>query len=209
MTETTISSMPGTMPGTMPRTVLRHEDAIRIPRPFRLDERDKPRASSEDNRITRDPVNPTPAAYAPTVPMPSGEITTPIPSIKAPYDALPDPDPISAEATLEKTRWAVEEARKLTQNALGGSDAVSDVVRPGLTIDLGHSRIARLPEPVVDLIRDEVERLSLSHNQIWHIPYRFVECAKIRYLNVRSNQIRDFPKAVCLPTLPFLTSTMY
>jgi hypothetical protein len=32
------------------------------------------------------------------------------------------------------------------------------VVKPKLTIDLGHSNISRIPEPVVDAIKDEVER---------------------------------------------------
>src|SRR6266511_1619572 len=39
-------------------------------------------------------------------------------------------------------------------------------------------------------------RLSLSHNQIWHLPYRFAECSQLRYLNVRANVFREFPKAV-------------
>ncbi|KKY23853.1 putative cell morphogenesis protein [Phaeomoniella chlamydospora] len=124
-----------------------------------------------------------------------------------PADQGPKPitEVLSAEATIEKTRIAVEEGRKITQDALAGSEAVSEVVRPKLTIDLGHSKIARLPEPVVDLIKDEVERLSLSHNQIWHIPYRFEECAQLRYLNIRTNNFREFPRAVYkLPLLEIL-----
>ena len=41
---------------------------------------------------------------------------------------------------------------------VAGSEAVSDVVRPKVTIDLGHSHIAQIPEGVVDIIKDEVER---------------------------------------------------
>lgn len=39
-------------------------------------------------------------------------------------------------------------------------------------------------------------RLSLSNNQLLHIPYRFAECAHLRYLNIRANNFREFPKGV-------------
>ena len=73
---------------------------------------------------------------------------------------------------------------------------MSETVRPKLTLDLGHSKIARLPETVVDLIKVEVERLSLSHNQIWYIPLRFSECSRLRYLNIRTNVFREIPRGV-------------
>lgn len=38
--------------------------------------------------------------------------------------------------------------------------------------------------------------LSLAHNQIWHIPYRFAECSPIKYLNLRDNMFKEFPRAV-------------
>ena len=78
-------------------------------------------------------------------------------------------------------------------------------MRPKLTLDLGHSKIARLPENVVDIIKAEVERLSLSHNQIWHIPLRFAECSQLRYLNIRTNVFREIPRGVYrLPLLEIL-----
>lgn len=39
-------------------------------------------------------------------------------------------------------------------------------------------------------------RLHLAHNEIWHIPYRFSECTPLRYLNLRGNRFKEFPKAV-------------
>ena len=184
MSETTLSAVP--------RTVLRPEDAVRVPRPFRLEDRDRTRASSEDNRsaITTTTTTTPPVLVTSTI----GPIDM-TSSIQP--RGLPERSPLSAEDTIQKAKAAVEEGRKDTQHALAGSEAVSEVVRPKLTIDLGHSTIARIPEPVVDLIKDEVERLSLSHNQIWHIPYRFAECAHLRYLNIRTNVFREFPKAVC------------
>lgn len=65
---------------------------------------------------------------------------------------------LSPEETIELARHAVESGIQDTKRSLAGSEAVTDVVKPKLTIDLGHSHIARIPEPVVDLIKDEVER---------------------------------------------------
>ncbi|KAJ9215770.1 hypothetical protein DTO166G4_2607 [Paecilomyces variotii] len=115
------------------------------------------------------------------------------------------PRQLTQEETIELTRRAVENGLLETKRSLAGSEPVSDVVRPKLTIDLGHSNIVRIPEAVVDIIKDEVERLSLSNNQIFHIPYRFAECSHLRYLNIRANNFREFPKGVYkLPLLEIL-----
>jgi len=45
------------------------------------------------------------------------------------------------------------------------------------------------------------DRLALSHNQISTFPDKFAECSRLRYLNIRSNFIREFPLAVS-GTLP-------
>ncbi|KAL5342573.1 RAM signaling pathway protein-domain-containing protein [Aspergillus crustosus] len=112
---------------------------------------------------------------------------------------------LSPEETIQLARRAVENGIQETKRSLAGSEAVSDVVKPKLTIDLGHSNISRIPEPVVDVIKDEVERLSLSNNQLVHIPYRFAECSHLRYLNIRANNFREFPKGVVkLPLLEIL-----
>ncbi|KAL4927169.1 putative cell morphogenesis protein Sog2 [Aspergillus undulatus] len=112
---------------------------------------------------------------------------------------------LTPEETIQRARKAVENGIQETKRSLAGSEAVGDVVKPKLTIDLGHSNISRIPEPVVDVIKDEVERLSLWNNQLVHIPYRFAECSHLRYLNVRSNNFREFPKGVIkLPLLEIL-----
>ncbi len=76
--------------------------------------------------------------------------------------------PLTQEETLELIRRAVENALHETQRSLPGSEAVDDVVRPKLTIDLGHSNIDRIPESVVDIIKAEVARLDY--------PVRIVNC---------------------------------
>lgn len=65
---------------------------------------------------------------------------------------------LSQEETLELARRAVKDGIQETKRSLAGNEAVTDVVKPKLTIDLGHSNIVRIPEAVVDLIKDEVER---------------------------------------------------
>lgn len=46
------------------------------------------------------------------------------------------------------------------------------------------------------LMQKNGHRLSLAHNLIWHIPYRFAECNPIKYLNLRDNLFKEFPRAV-------------
>lgn len=115
------------------------------------------------------------------------------------------PKALTQEETIELVRRTVEIGFQETQRSLAGNEAVSDVVKPKLTIDLGYSNIVRIPEAVVDIIKDEVERLSLSNNRIFHIPYRFSECCHLRYLNIRANNFREFPRGVYkLPLLEIL-----
>lgn len=68
------------------------------------------------------------------------------------------PKKLTPEETIDLARHAVESGIQDTKRSLAGSEAVTDMVKPKLTIDLGHSNIERIPEPVVDLIKDEVER---------------------------------------------------
>lgn len=63
---------------------------------------------------------------------------------------------------MELARRAVENGLRETKRSLAGSEDVSDAVKPKLTIDLGYSNIVRIPEPVVDIIKDEVERYGFQ-----------------------------------------------
>ncbi|EAS33052.3 RAM signalling pathway protein domain-containing protein [Coccidioides immitis RS] len=103
---------------------------------------------------------------------------------------------LSREETLQLTKNAVENGLQETKRSLAGSEAVGDVVRPKLTIDLGHKNIGWVPDEIVDIIKDEVARLSLSNNYIDQIPCRFQECIHLRYLNIRANNFTEFPKGV-------------
>ena len=168
---------------SMARTILRIEDATRIPFSLRPDDHEKPRASSADTRPRNDIV--MKASHPP-----ANDTSNPEDGLTA------KPDLLSPDEALELFRKKVADAQQDTQNALAGGEDVSEAVRPKLTLDLGHSRIARLPESVVDLIKVEVERLSLSHNQMWYVPLRLPECSQLRYLNIRTNVFRDIPLVV-------------
>ncbi|KAL4809023.1 RAM signaling pathway protein-domain-containing protein [Aspergillus unguis] len=182
-------------------TMLRPEDTLRMPRSYRDMEEDTSRHTPE------------PPALAS-----SSSSNTEV-SVKSEDDAIlvnestgetgskpaRSREPLTPDETIQLARRAVENGIQETKRSLAGSEAVGDVVKPKLTIDLGHSNISRIPEPVVDAIKDEVERLSLWNNQLVHIPYRFAECSHLRYLNVRSNNFREFPKGVIkLPLLEIL-----
>ncbi|KAI9867238.1 MAG: RAM signaling network component [Trichoglossum hirsutum] len=110
---------------------------------------------------------------------------------------------ISAGRVVALAEEAIKAAREETQRSAAGGDAVANGdLKPGVTIDLGHKYIARIPDEMVDIIKDEIERLALSHNQISTFPDKFAECSRLRYLNIRSNFIREFPLAIC--QIPFL-----
>jgi Leucine-rich repeat (LRR) protein len=174
------------------RNLLRSEEN-RLPRSFRLDDHDRPRAASE-NRIPNgsDPDLSTMLDDSP----PRADENSQAPKAETPT--------LSPDETTELFKRKVANARQDNEQALE-SEGVVTVVKPKLTLDLGHCNIARLPETVVELIRDEVDRLSLSHNQLWYIPPRFSECNHLRYLNIRSNVFREIPRGVYkLPLLEIL-----
>jgi hypothetical protein len=77
------------------------------------------------------------------------------------------------------------------------ANAVTGGIKTGVTIDMSRKNIHKLPEEVVDIVKNELERLALSHNQISTLPARFSECTSLRYLNIRGNQIKEFPMALC------------
>ncbi|TAQ91407.1 hypothetical protein B7494_g255 [Chlorociboria aeruginascens] len=98
---------------------------------------------------------------------------------------------------LALAREAMKVALEENQTKAAEASGVSNGLKPGVTIDLSHKQIQRFPDEVVDIIKHELERLALSHNQISTFPARISECTSLRYLNVRNNVIRDFPLSIC------------
>ena len=159
-------------------------DDQRLPRSARFNLH-SPRASSENNRLKVDPSD----LYTLTQDSPPrrqrDERSTPTTL----------PTPLGIEDTIVLFKQRLEAAQQHNDQVLAG-EGVTDVVKPKLTLDIGHSNLARLPEAVVDIIKDHVDRLSLSNNQIWHMSGRFSECMHLRYLNVRSNVFREIPRGI-------------
>lgn len=83
-------------------------------------------------------------------------------------------------------------ARVITANS---GDLPRDA-HSGVTLDLSHKNIRELPVEVVALIKDKVERLALSHNPQIAVPTQIVQCDRLRYLNLRWNQLKYFPDAI-------------
>ncbi|KAG6090657.1 hypothetical protein E4U30_004921 [Claviceps sp. LM220 group G6] len=94
-------------------------------------------------------------------------------------------------------------AREAMQMALESEDpavevgAVGTGLRSGVTLDLSRKGIEHLPEEVVEIVKDQLERLALSHNLLTSLPVKFSECTSLRYLNIRGNQMIDFPLPLC------------
>ncbi|KAL5120511.1 RAM signaling network component [Pleosporales sp. CAS-2024a] len=106
------------------------------------------------------------------------------------------PQPISDAEVIDIAKAAFEHSRSDIRAAAESAPREVHQQPPGITIDLGHKKIARLPDEVIDVIRVEIERLALSHNLLASLPARLVECKRLRYLNVRYNAMRDFPEAI-------------
>lgn len=135
----------------------RPEDTVRGPRSFRGETEE-----DEGEKASSDSLAPPPLSYNEGSPRIEHDGSRPGTAMSDhPSSGSKQPSnskPLSHEETIELARRAVESGIQDTKRSLAGSEAVTDVVKPKLTIDLGHSHIVRIPEPVVDIIKDEVER---------------------------------------------------
>ncbi|KAK4141147.1 RAM signaling pathway protein-domain-containing protein [Dichotomopilus funicola] len=126
----------------------------------------------------------------------------PVPSLRdvPSSSTLSAGQPLSPSQVLAIAKEAMRVAHENEAKAAEASGVVGSTpltLKPGLTVDLSRKKIQNLPEEVVDVIKDELERLALSHNYLETFPTRFSECTSLRYLNVRQNKIREFPLALC------------
>ncbi|KAF2968459.1 hypothetical protein GQX73_g5099 [Xylaria multiplex] len=105
--------------------------------------------------------------------------------------------PMSSTQVISLAREAMKNALQDNESQAAEASDVSNELKPGVTIDLSRLNIQYLPDEVVDVIKNELERLALSHNRLTSFPARFSECTSLRYLNVRNNRIEEFPLALC------------
>jgi hypothetical protein len=134
--------------------MVRPEDTIRAHRALGSDigEEDEARITPESSFSSTGSNNSGPSSYEDESPQQSYRGTSDGGSGRTP------PRQLTQEETIALTRRAVEMGIQETKRSLAGNEVVSDVVRPKLTIDLGHSHIVQIPEAVVDIIKEEVER---------------------------------------------------
>ncbi|OTB04202.1 hypothetical protein M426DRAFT_58942 [Hypoxylon sp. CI-4A] len=105
--------------------------------------------------------------------------------------------PLSTNQVINLAREAMNSALRENENQAAEASGVSTELKPGVTIDLSRKNIQALPDEVVDIIKNELERLALSHNRLSSLPARFSECTHLRYLNLRANMMREFPLPLC------------
>lgn len=168
--------------------MVRPEDTLRMPRSYRdLEEEDTSRhvpeptaSSSSSSSNTEGSIKSEDEAIL--VNTSAGETGS------KPAKSAGGPRALTAEETIQLARRAVDNGIQETKRSLAGSEAVGDVVKPKLTIDLGHSNIDRIPEPVVDVIKDEVERCvaingSLRPSVTWNIKLTFSQGFRYGIIN--------------------------
>jgi hypothetical protein len=69
------------------------------------------------------------------------------------------PTPISDDEVVALAKAAFEHSRQdINHRAAAEAPRELQQQHPGITIDLGHKNIARLPDEVIDVIRAEIER---------------------------------------------------
>ncbi|TLD18955.1 cell morphogenesis protein-like protein Sog2 [Venturia nashicola] len=110
------------------------------------------------------------------------------------------PPQASDEEVTSMVRAAIEGSRITARKVEDGG-----LQQPGVTVDLTHKNIARLPEEAIDVMKMEIERLAISHNRLVTFPIKLAECSRLRYLNVRYNALKEVPQAILkLETLEIL-----
>ncbi|CAA21894.1 MOR signalling network scaffold, leucine-rich repeat protein Sog2 [Schizosaccharomyces pombe] len=66
-----------------------------------------------------------------------------------------------------------------------------------LTLDLSHLNLRELPYEQLERIQGRIARLALGHNFIKSIGPEILKFTRLRYLNIRSNVLREFPESLC------------
>ncbi|QDS76508.1 hypothetical protein FKW77_005645 [Venturia effusa] len=101
------------------------------------------------------------------------------------------PPQASDEEVTSMVRAAIDGSRLTTRKLDDGG-----LQQPGVTVDLTHKNIARLPDEAIDVMKMEIERLAISHNRLVTFPIKLAECSRLRYLNVRYNALKEVPQAI-------------
>ena len=132
------------------------------------------------------------------------------------------PIPLSPGQVVAIVREARNKALQ-GNDVRGTAEADADGLKPGITLDLIAKNIPTLPDEVIDILQNGVERyvlmspfvvqertrandswpsLALSHNFLASLPARFSQCTSLRYLAARNNAFEAFPLPVSIHRPP-------
>lgn len=70
-------------------------------------------------------------------------------------------NPVAGSQVVQLAQDAMKAALEENQTKAAEASAVSNELKPGVTIDLSHKQIKVFPEEVVDIIKNELERFVL------------------------------------------------
>jgi hypothetical protein len=112
----------------------------------------RPMGSMGQNILTAPPMPPIPP-MPPVPPMPTMIRNMPSAS------SLAVSAPMAPGQVIALAREAMQHALAENENKAAEASAVSTDLKPGLTIDLSRKNIHWLPDEVVDVIKNELERL--------------------------------------------------
>lgn len=66
--------------------------------------------------------------------------------------------PIAASQVVVLAKEAMKKAVEENESQAGEASVVSSELKAGVTVNLSHKNIQKLPEEVVDIIKDQLER---------------------------------------------------
>lgn len=115
---------------------------------------------------------------------------------------MADDHPLLAtdQEVLATAASEVQRFKELSHRAHAGYD-VPESIKGGCSIELGHRGLTRLPSELINIIKDDADRLALDRNRLTSLSGlapRFAECTRLRYLVMRNNSLREFPSSVRL-----------
>jgi len=106
---------------------------------------------------------------------------------------------VSDEYLLRKAHDQIGRNREQRQRALEGHAIPDALINYTCDVTLSHQGLARLPEELVDVVKNDVTRLALDHNRLTGLSGlgpRITQCVRLRYLVLRNNKLKEFPMAV-------------
>ncbi|KAL1883916.1 RAM signaling network component [Diaporthe australafricana] len=120
--------------------------------------------------------------------------------------------PIAQSQVIVLARDAMKKAVEENHSQAAEASAVSSELKPGVTVNLSHKNIQKLPEEVVDVIKDQLERISefplplcdlksleildLGRNQLRNLPPDIARLTSLKVFAVQKNLIKELP--LCL-----------